>query len=207
MKEVSRIVPVLPLNRYLQCRLAGVATAGKHEAADSRGCVLNPFCAARSERHSVTQTQAVDPVSLTEHIETRFHARHREQLPRLVELAGKVEAVHAAAPEAPHGLAAALRQLLGELEVHMRKEELILFPAMRRGGMPGIEHPISVMRADHDDHVIELARIRELAGGLVLPVGACGTWTALYAGLAEFLDDFEEHLRIENDTLFPMFER
>lgn len=154
----------------------------------------------------MTDAVASDPVTLTQHIEERFHARHRAQLPPLVDMAAKVETVHAGAPGVPAGLAERLRHLLGELEVHMRKEELILFPAMRRGGMPGIRNPIAVMRADHDDHVRELSDIRQLTGDLSLPAGACGTWTALYAGLDDFLGDFAEHLRLENEVLFPQFE-
>lgn len=154
----------------------------------------------------MTDAVASDPVALTQYIEERFHARHREQLPPLVDMAAKVEAVHAAAHGVPAGLAVLLRRLLGELEVHMRKEELILFPAMRRGGMPGIENPIAVMRADHDDHVRALSDLRQLTGDLSLPAGACGTWTALYAGLDDFLTDFDEHLRLENEVLFPQFE-
>ena len=88
----------------------------------------------------------------------------------------------------------------------MKKEELILFPAIRRGGMPGIENPIAAMRADHDDHQTEVAQIRALTGDLTLPPGACRTWTALYAGLAAFLDDLDAHIRLENEVLFPGFE-
>ena len=114
--------------------------------------------------------------------------------------------MHGDQPEAPHGLGALLQRLIGELEVHMKKEELILFPAIRRGGMPGIEHPIAVMRADHDDHSAEVARIRALTANLTLPEGACRSWTALYDGLAQFLADLEAHVRLENDVLFPRFE-
>jgi regulator of cell morphogenesis and NO signaling len=96
--------------------------------------------------------------------------------------------------------------MIGELEVHMKKEELILFPAIRNGGGPGIANPITVMRANHDDHANEVAEIRRLTGDLTLPDDACGTWTALYAGLNEFITDLEEHIRLENDVLFPQFE-
>lgn len=89
----------------------------------------------------------------------------------------------------------------------MKKEELILFPAIRKGGAPGIANPIRVMRADHDDHAAEVAEIRRLTGGLILPQGACGTWTALYAGLEAFIADLEAHMRLENDVLFPQFEQ
>ena len=154
----------------------------------------------------MTDADTIDPVKLTAHIEERFHARHREQLPPLVEMAAKVEAVHAGADGVPKGLSGQLRTLLGELEVHMRKEELILFPAMRRGGMPGIENPIAMMRADHGDHERGIAALKALTHDLALPEGACRTWTALYAGLGDFLSDFDEHLRIENEVLFPQFE-
>jgi regulator of cell morphogenesis and NO signaling len=39
-----------------------------------------------------------------------------------------------------------------------------------------------------------------------VPEGACRTWTALYAGLGAFLDDLAEHIRLENEVLFPPFE-
>lgn len=147
-----------------------------------------------------------DAAELTRYIETRYHARHREQLPPLAEMAAKVEDVHFGDDHVPAGLSDVLRRMIGEMEVHMKKEELILFPAIRRGGGPGIENPIAVMRADHDDHAAEVAEIRRLTRGLTLPEGACGTWTALYARLDEFITDLEEHMRLENDVLFPQFE-
>lgn len=147
-----------------------------------------------------------DPVALTSWIETRYHARHREQLPRILELARSVEATHAGHPRLPAGLAALLAELCGEIEVHMRKEELILFPAMRRGGMPGIENPIAVMRADHDDHAGAIARLRALTGNFTPPEDACASWRALYEALAVFVAELEEHIRLENEVLFPRFE-
>jgi regulator of cell morphogenesis and NO signaling len=72
--------------------------------------------------------------------------------------------------------------------------------------MPGIEQPIAVMRADHAGHDREVAEIRRLTANLTLPEGACGTWTRLYEGLAEFIDDLSEHMRLENEVLFPQFE-
>lgn len=120
-------------------------------------------------------------------------------------MAAKVEQVHAGAPGVPSGLAKLLRKMIGELEVHMKKEELIVFPAIRRGA-EGIENPIAIMRADHDDQGAEIAYIRNLTADLTLPDGACRTWTALYQGLGEFIDDFEAHVRLENDVLFPQFE-
>lgn len=146
-----------------------------------------------------------DTTALINHIVTRYHDTHRAQLPDLAALALKVERVHADVPAAPLGLAALLQHLIGTLDVHMKKEELILFPAMRAGGGPGVANPIAVMRADHDDHVAEIAQIRALTDNLTLPEGACRTWTALYDGLQVFVDDLDAHIRLENTILFPRF--
>lgn len=147
-----------------------------------------------------------DPGELTRYIEARYHALHREHLPVLAQMADRIEEVHFGEDHVPQGLATVLERMMGEMEEHMGKEELILFPAIREGGMPGIENPIAVMRADHDDHAAEIAEIRRLTADLTLPEGACGTWRALYRGLAEFLGDLEVHISLENDVLFPQFE-
>ncbi|EPX77160.1 hemerythrin domain-containing protein [Litoreibacter arenae] len=148
-----------------------------------------------------------DAAALTQYIETRYHQRHRAQLPPLAEMAERVETAHAGDASLPQGLSTLLRRMIGEIEVHMKKEELILFPAIRSGGRPGIEKLIAVMRADHNNHDSDIADIRRLTGNLRLPEGACGTWTALYTGLAEFIVDLSEHMRLENDVLFPQFEQ
>lgn len=147
-----------------------------------------------------------DAGGLTRYIETRFHARHRRQLPPLITMAEMIEDLHFSDAGVPEGLSALLRRLVGALEVHMKKEELILFPAIRNGGGPGIEHPIAVMRADHQEHDNGVAEIRRLTGNLELPEHACSTWRTLYSGLEEFIADITEHMRLENEVLFPQFE-
>lgn len=155
----------------------------------------------------MTETAPVnDPAELTRYIEVRYHARHRVELPELAAMAAKVEMVHAGVPHVPDGLAALLKKLIGDLEVHMKKEELILFPAIRKGGGPGMASPIAVMRADHDDHGVEIDRLRSMTDAFSAPDGACGTWRALYSKLEAFVADLEDHINLENDVLFPRFE-
>lgn len=143
---------------------------------------------------------------LIDHILRRYHASHRADLATLVPLAAKVETVHAADPAMPKGLARALALLAGEMEDHMAKEEMILFPAMRAGGDGrSLARPIAVMRADHDDHAENVALVRRLTGNLAPPDHACGSWCALYAGTARLFDDLAAHVALENDVLFPRF--
>lgn len=139
-------------------------------------------------------------------IERDFHAVHRAEIPPLVELARKVERVHADVAVAPKGLAVALEEAQRDLDLHMKKEEMILFPAMRRGGAEGLVNPITVMRSDHKDHLETISRLEDLCHGFALPDGACGSWRALYAGVSKFCADLREHMHLENDILFPRFE-
>jgi len=150
---------------------------------------------------------AHDVAALTRHIETRYHARHRQQLPQLVALSEMVEDLHEPDRDVPEGLTAVLRRMIGEMEVHMKKEELMVFPLIRKGGGAVLAERIAEMRADHDDHDRALAAIRRLTGDLTLPEGACTPWATLYDGLAEFMADLTEHIRLENDVLFPQFDR
>lgn len=132
-----------------------------------------------------------------------YHAAHREELPRLTAMARKVEQVHGEKPDCPRGLAAFLEHLTEELEMHMQKEEQMLFPMIiaGRGRMVGM--PISVMEEEHQDHGKNLERMRELAANFEPPEAACNTWRALYLGLAQLERDLMEHIHLENNALFP----
>ena len=143
---------------------------------------------------------------LIDHILARYHETHRRELPELIELAKKVEAAHVDHPQAPRGLALLLRQMQGELEVHMKKEELILFPAMRRRSGGGLDAPIEQMRHDHADHGEHLQRMQEITSGFAQPEGACRSWQALYFGAAKLADDLTKHIHLENNVLIPRYQ-
>ncbi|WP_294637096.1 iron-sulfur cluster repair protein YtfE [uncultured Aquabacterium sp.] len=150
---------------------------------------------------AVDWTDAPTP-ALIEHILERFHARHREQLPELIRLARRVESVHGDRPECPLGLADHLENMLQELESHMQKEEMVLFPMLQRGQTDMAVMPVQVMRHEHDHHGGELAKLEALTNGITLPRGACNTWRALYLGLQTLREDLMEHIHLENNVLF-----
>ncbi len=149
---------------------------------------------------------ATDTVTLIDHILSRYHETHRQELPELVRLSRRVEAVHNDHPDAPRGLASTLEGAYQFLDDHMRKEEAILFPAMKaKAGVP-LGPPITQMRHDHDGHADLLHQLERLTNGFTPPSGACRSWRALYAGVAKFVDDVKEHIHLENNVLFPRFE-
>jgi len=141
--------------------------------------------------------------ALIDHLLARFHEPHRAELPRLFEMATKVEAVHGEKASCPKGLAQHLQKLADELELHMQKEEQVLFPLIRAGRGRMAVMPVQVLEQEHRDHGENLARLRELAHDFVPPEEACGTWRALYLGLAELESELMQHIHLENNALFP----
>ena len=160
---------------------------------------------ARLDRPSHEATPE-SPNAMIDHILTRFHAVHREQLPELIRMARRVEAVHRDSPHVPHGLAKHLESMEAELLEHMEKEETALFPVLRQGIQSGIEVPIQVMRDEHTGHGEQLERLMALTNDANPPPGACNTWRALYAGIGQLSDDLINHIHTENNLLFPRFE-
>ncbi|HEX6898238.1 MAG TPA: iron-sulfur cluster repair di-iron protein [Thermoanaerobaculia bacterium] len=155
--------------------------------------------------------------AIVDHILERYHAPLREELPRLTEMAEKVARVHGSKfPEMFPALAARLRELRQELELHMVKEERVLFPyvvtlerSLNEGRPPArapfgpVEGPISVMEAEHDDAGRLLEEMRRLSGGYQPPEGACGTFRALFSGLEALEKEMHLHVHLENNVLFP----
>ncbi len=147
-----------------------------------------------------------DPSALIDHIISRYHDVHRTQLPELIRMARRVEAVHRDNAHVPVGLAELLESMEQELASHMRKEEAILFPAMKSGGHAFVNQPIAMMRSEHLDHGAQLDRLLQLTNDATPPDGACNTWRALYAGIAQFRDDLVDHIHLENNVLFAHFD-
>ena len=147
------------------------------------------------------------PPALIEHIIARYHEVHRAQLPELIRMARRVEAVHRDNPNTPHGLADALETMEQELLMHMHKEEAVLFPMLRAGGNSFVSQPIAMMRHEHNDHGEALEHLASLTNDITPPMGACNTWRALYTGLAQLREDLINHIHLENNILFPQFEQ
>jgi regulator of cell morphogenesis and NO signaling len=139
---------------------------------------------------------------LLAHLVEHYHEGHRRELPRLIAMAEKVEHVHGGKADCPRGLAQHLRHVQEAMEEHMQKEEQVLFPLLLGGQDALARAPIACMEAEHEDHGKNLERLRVLAHDFVPPALACGTWRALYLGLAELEREVMEHVHLENHVLF-----
>lgn len=177
------------------------------EAAERRHVDLGGLEAELAALAEAPPDAPAESADLVAHILSRFHETHRRELPELVRLARRVEAVHREHPHAPHGIGDLLERAAAELDDHMAKEEQVLFPAMQAGFRGSLDMPIRVMRNDHDGHAKIVHALEELTHGFSPPADACRSWQALYAGVEKFVIDLTEHIHLENNVLFPRFER
>lgn len=145
---------------------------------------------------------------LIAHIVDAYHNPLRTELPRLETMATRVLHVHGATASHLARLDAIVAELAEDLQTHMRKEEMVLFPAIRatelgrQGAMP-IATPIGVMEHEHDRAGALLAELRTITGGYRAPDWACETYRALYHGLSEMEAQMHVHVHLENNILFP----
>jgi regulator of cell morphogenesis and NO signaling len=141
---------------------------------------------------------------LIDHILERYHRKLWAEMPRLRDLARKVEAAHGPKdPERFRLLTQTVDQLCGELEPHMHKEEQILFPWIAAGRGASAGPPIRVMLMEHEAAAELLSRLRLLTDGFQVPEEACATWRALWQGLEDLETELKEHIHLENNILFP----
>lgn len=176
-------------------------------AAEAKGLDVPALLAELGALHRTELAATpLEPAALIDHILQRYHAVHRAQLPELIRMARRVEAVHREHPEVPAGLAELLEAMEQDLLAHMQKEEAILFPMLKAGGNPFVVQPIAMMRTEHIHHGAMLDRLAALTHNATPPQGACNTWRALYAGVHQLQDDLVNHIHLENNLLFTQFE-
>jgi regulator of cell morphogenesis and NO signaling len=157
---------------------------------------------------------------LVNHIIDKHHEFTRSQMLRLGGLMEKVAWKHGEAHPELHELKEKLTELTDDLVMHMRKEEMILFPYIQDlvrssglGGLPPappfvtVSNPVRVMQYEHDAAGDILKKMRELSGDYRAPAGACPSFTALYFGLDALEKDLHQHIHLENNVLFPQAEQ
>ncbi|WP_333667220.1 hemerythrin domain-containing protein, partial [Flavobacterium sp.] len=104
----------------------------------------------------------------------------------------------------------------GELAKHMKKEELILFPFIKKMvtaqktnqaiSLPHfgtVDNPIAMMQDEHTIEGERFAKIAELTNNYAPPADACETYKVTFAMLKEFEEDLHKHIHLENNILFP----
>ena len=154
---------------------------------------------------------------LVKHIVTTHHEYLKLELPALAKRLARVYEVHGSRdPKTLGRMVDLLGDLRQELEMHLHKEEVILFPFVEQygrsaaQGLPippvpfgSIATPIVVMEREHGSAGNALVEFRALTHDYQLPSYACTTVKAVYEGLQALEADLHIHIHLENNILFP----
>jgi regulator of cell morphogenesis and NO signaling len=161
------------------------------------------------------QTAPLD--EMVKHIVGTHHEYLKVELPALGNRMNKVLAVHGPKDQSTLSrLADVFGSLRAEMEMHMHKEEFMIFPFLEQYGraetlgqsLPpvpfgSVANPIGMMEREHEAAGGALLEIRELTCGFEYPSYACSTVRALFDGLKALEADLHVHIHLENNILFP----
>lgn len=191
------------------------------EACASSGCdeqkVISDLEALQHQAGSATHDFDSWKIDfLSDYIINTHHQYVTKTIPQILPLAQKVAEVHGAHHSEVVVIYDLFQQLANELLMHMQKEEMVLFPYIKKlvaaesagscndpSCFGTIASPISVMEQEHETAGIILKQLYRLSDGYSAPEDACNTYRVLYGKLKEFEDDLHRHIHLENNILFP----
>lgn len=168
-----------------------------------------------------TDKQSVDYNSwpldlLADVIEQKHHAYVEDRIPVIKQFLQKLCHVHGKAHPELIEITKIFETSAGDLTAHMKKEELILFPFIRKleaakkegksvvsPQFDSVSNPVDMMMQDHETEGERFRMIHELSNGYQTPEDGCNTYQITYAMLKDFESDLHLHIHLENNILFP----
>lgn len=160
------------------------------------------------EKMSLTQ--------LCEYIVQTHHAYVKNEMPQIYAYLHKVTSKHGDRHPELYKIFQTFAAVKEEMEGHMKKEELILFPRIKeleklansengqfQMNIGYLQSPINVMEHEHDHAGTQLNEIRNLTNDYTPPQDACTTYRLSFAALQAFELDLHQHVHLENNVLFP----
>lgn len=164
-------------------------------------------------------SQYINDLSLEElstYIIKRHHNYVRESIPAIKKNLEKICKVHGEHHPELLEINRLFTDSSGNLTMHMQKEELMLFPFIRRleissgNGAPlpqspfgSVSNPISAMLAEHQQEGDRFDQISILTERYRVPEDACTTYELTLKQLCAFENDLHRHIHLENNILFP----
>jgi regulator of cell morphogenesis and NO signaling len=148
---------------------------------------------------------------LVDYIVQNHHEYVRSAIPEIEALLEKVCAAHGEDNLWLLNIQQDFADLAEELISHMGKEEMALFPAIKKleahngSGHPledTLKAPITMMEHEHAIAGDLMKSIRGLSNNYTVPEFACPTYRVTYQKLKEFDDDLMTHVHLENNILF-----
>ena len=164
---------------------------------------------------SKTNYNELSLAQLSEHIVSTHHNYVKNEMPALLGYLQKVASKHGDRHPEMNKVFQIFGAVKEEMEFHMQKEEMVLFPRIKdienqiQEGKKVVisssylQSPINMMEQEHDHAGSMLAEIRNLTNNYTPPADACTTYQLSFASLQAFELDLHHHVHLENNILFP----
>ena len=171
--------------------------------------------AVNEEGNSTEDFDSWDPGTLADHIVEKHHSYVANSIPPLTQFLDKLCKVHGSNHPELFEIRDEFYASAEGLSSHMKKEELVLFPYIKKlakqpekseaepnyaGNVAG---PVSMMMMEHEIEGDRFERIAELTNNFVAPDDGCTTYRVAFSMLEEFRNDLHLHIHLENNILFP----
>lgn len=153
---------------------------------------------------------------LVDYILKIHHRNIRKNGPKIEELLDKVCQVHGKNHPTLYNVQVLFQQSLSDLNQHLDKEELVLFPyiyemvkarldntALPEFHCGSIKAPISVMMSEHDAEGERYRHIERLTNRYSVPEDACNSYRLVLQQLQDFEAALHQHIHLENNIVFP----
>ena len=153
---------------------------------------------------------------LADYIEKRHHQYVENKILEIKPYLDKICKVHGDRHPELFDIQNEFQVASGELAAHMKKEEFILFPFVRKmvkakqDGVKinapffgSVQNPVHMMMDEHSVEGDRFSKIDELSSHYTPPADGCNTYKVTFALLKEFEEDLHLHIHLENNILFP----
>ena len=153
---------------------------------------------------------------LAEYIEKKHHRYVEEKTLEIKPYLEKIARVHGGRHPELLEINEHFNATAGELAMHMKKEELIVFPFIKKmvkakeegtklaaPNFESIQFPIKAMMDEHTNEGDRFRLIEALSNNYTTPEDGCNTYKVTFALLKEFEQDLHLHIHLENNILFP----
>lgn len=140
--------------------------------------------------------------ALIDNILRKHHGYLKQELPILSELAFKLLMVHGENHNELFEVHEVVNTLRTELEAHLVKEEVFLFPQIKARAAD-VSALIEALDKEHTGAGDALHHLTELTDHFTTPADGCQTYKVFYDKLKLFVSDMYIHVHKENNILFP----
>lgn len=153
---------------------------------------------------------------LCDYILQTHHAYVKNEMPQIYVYLEKISSKHGDRHPELYKIFQIFSAVKEEMEGHMKKEELVLFPRIKelqkltenenaqlQLNIGYLQSPITVMEQEHDHAGNLLNDIRIFSNNYTPPQDACTTYRLSFAALKAFERDLHQHVHLENNILFP----